>query len=302
LKGSKVRKKAKIFKLYRLTSLSRRILELIGKGEVASSVADVLNCEKSTVSYHVKRFVKCDLLRLVVCDRIKVYELTPLGSKVPAGSEREFEEMVVLEDYPFKFSIVEPERFPIDWKKMGEPRNWVKKGVKIGRITVEKHGDKSVVIHTGRIKGFDVNALLVEAGLVVSQVKGVLEYDFGLILSDSGFPVGKPVVRFYDEVAKELNKYGAVSVEGVGSVDHSPPERVPHSEYRGVENVRDYILMPRRLANIESRIESLENNLNALSKSFDRFVELFSKVSNLSDVANSGSSGKGHDKFMSYVS
>ena len=57
---------------------------------------------------------------------------------------------MVLEDYPFKFSIVEPERYPLDWKKLGEPRNWVKQGVKIGRVLVEKHGDKSVVIHTGR--------------------------------------------------------------------------------------------------------------------------------------------------------
>ena len=64
----------------------------MGKGEVASEVAVMLNCEKSTVSYHVKRFVRWDLLRLVGCDKIKVYELTPLGSRVLAGSERGFEE------------------------------------------------------------------------------------------------------------------------------------------------------------------------------------------------------------------
>lgn len=87
MKGSKVRNNAKIFKLYCLTPLSRKILELWGKCEVASAVVDMLDCGKSTVSYHVNRFVKWVFLRLVISDKIKVYELIPLCSKVLAGSE-----------------------------------------------------------------------------------------------------------------------------------------------------------------------------------------------------------------------
>lgn len=95
---------------------------------------------------------------------------------------------------------------------MGAPRNWVKQGIKIGWVTVEKIGDKLVVIRTGTIKGLRLMLYWLKAGQVISQVKSVLENNFGLVLRNRCVLVSSAVFRFYNEVARELNKYGAVKV------------------------------------------------------------------------------------------
>lgn len=149
MKSSNVREKGRQFELFRFTLLSKQILELIGAGKTATEVVKLLGCSKSTVSYHVNRFQKKNLLRLTIDDCFKVYKLTSFGSKVLTRSEDLVRVPVVLEDYPFKFSIVEGEKFGLDWVKLGKPRNWVKLGVKIGKIRVEKNGNYFINVKKG---------------------------------------------------------------------------------------------------------------------------------------------------------
>ena len=209
--------------------------------------------------------------------------------------------LVVLEDYPFKFSIVEGEKFGLDWVKLGNPRNWVKLGVKIGKIRVEKNAGKSIIIHSGQIRGFDASNLLVEAGGLIQNVKSVLEKNFGMVLSDIGVPLHEPIVRFFTPEAKELNKHGTVVVEGIASLDHSPPENLPHLEYRGVLNIKNYLLMPIRVARIEQKVDSLERNLESLTNSLEQVVDPLSKLVNLmeSKVVEIEENKRG--KFESYI-
>ena len=171
MKSSKVRKKDEKHELFRLTPLSKQILKLIGAGITATEVVKFLRCSKSNVSYHVNRFEKHGLISLIIQDVSKFYKLTPFGSKVLTRSEDLVRVPVVLEDYPLKFSIIEAEKSSLDWVKLGNPRNWVKMGVKIGKIRVEKNGDKSIIIHSGQIRGFDASNLLVEAGGIIQNVK-----------------------------------------------------------------------------------------------------------------------------------
>jgi len=281
LKCSNVRNKGQIIELYRLTPLSRKILELVGAGKIASEIAKLLGCSKSTVSYHVNRFQKKNLLRLTIDDCFKVYELTSFGSKVLTRSEGLDKFLVILEDYPFKFSIIEEEKSRIDWDKLGKPRNWVKLGVKIGKIRVEKNGNKSIVIRSGQLRGFDVHSLLVEAGSIIQSAKFVLEQKFGMVLSDIGVPLHEPIARFYTPEAKELNKHGTVVVKGIASLDHSPPENLSHLEYQGVSNIKNYLLMPIRVARIEQKLDSIEENLERLTTTLGQVVEPLSKMVNL---------------------
>ena len=137
MKSSNVQKKDRKLELFRLTPLSKQILELIGAGKTATEAVKLLGCSKSTVSYHVNRFEKQGLLCLSLQDVSKFYKLTPFGSKVLTRSEGLVEVPVVLEDYPFKFSIIEAEKSSLDWVKLGNPRNWVKLGVKIWKINRE---------------------------------------------------------------------------------------------------------------------------------------------------------------------
>jgi DNA-binding MarR family transcriptional regulator len=301
LKRSKVREKISRFELFQFTPLSKQILEFVGAGRTATDVVKLLGCSKSTVSYHVNRFVEQDLLRLKFRDVRKFYELTPLGSKVLTRSDDLDKSLVILEDYPFKFSIIEEEKSRIDWHKLGKPRNWVKLGVKIGRIRVEKNGDKSIVIRSGQLRGFDIHSLLVEAGSIIQSAKFVLEHKFGMVLSDVGVPLHEPIARFYTPEAEELNKFGTVVVEGVASLDHSPPKNLSHLEYQGVSNIKNYLLMPIRVARIEQKLDSLEENLERLTTTLEQVVEPLSKMVNLMESNISENQESKSGKVDSYI-
>ena len=82
----------------------------------------------------------------------------------------------VLEDHAVKFEILKEEdkHHPIDWKKLGEPRNWVKLGFKLGNVRVVKTS-RHIIIHPGKLRDFNADQLLVTAGEIVGRVR--LELD-----------------------------------------------------------------------------------------------------------------------------
>ena len=102
----------------------------------------------------------------------------------------------------------------------------------------------------------------------------VLENRFGLVLSDVGSPLHQPITRFYSEEAGELVKLGTTIVEDVGSIDNSPPERVPHEEYIGKDLAKARLLMPLKLTRLEQRIEDIENKLINMSDNVSELVSV----------------------------
>ena len=65
-----------------------------------------------------------------------------------------------------KFEVLEWEKVPLDWKRLGRPRNWEKLGVRIGNVRVV-WTSKSIIIHPGRLRGFDVDESLMLSGRIV---------------------------------------------------------------------------------------------------------------------------------------
>ena len=106
------------------------------------------------------------------------------------------------------------------------------------------------------------------SGLIVERVRMVLENRFNLILSDVGSFLHQPITRFYSEEAKELVKLGTTIVENVGSIDNSPPERVPHEEYMGKDLAKARLLMPQNLVNLENKIKEINKKLSVLIQNF----------------------------------
>ena len=152
----------------------------------------------------------------------------------------------------------------LDWRKLGMPRNWKKLGVKIGSVRVVKTS-KSIIIHPGRLRGFDVDELLMISGRIVERVKMVLENHFDMLLEEPSVPLHQPITRFYSEEAKELvRKFGTTVVEDVGSIDNSPPERVPHEEYKGRDLSKARLFMPLRLLRLESKVDGLGGEVHEL--------------------------------------
>ncbi|MBN2237333.1 MAG: hypothetical protein JW729_07220 [Bacteroidales bacterium] len=134
--------------------------------------------------------------------------------------------------------------------------------------------NKSVIVHPGRLRGFDVDELLMLSGRIVERVKGVLECHFDLVLEEPGVALHEPITRFYSEEAGELVKLGTTIVEDVGSIDNSSPERVPHEEYVGKDLAKARLLMPLKLTKLEQRVEDVENQLTKLSENIGELVSV----------------------------
>jgi hypothetical protein len=248
------------------------ILKLLGAGNPACHVAEAVGCSRSNVSYWKDKFLDMGALRLHTRDVIKLYQLTPLGSRLLTTSESGPVEVVCLEDQAVKFGVVEWERVPVEWRRLGRPRNWEKLGVRIGSVRVVRTS-RSIIIHPGRLRGFDVDELLVLSGRIVERVRMVLEHRFGMVLAEEGVPLHAPVTRFYSAEARELvRKLGTTIVEDVGAIDASPPERVPHEEYRGRDLGKARLLMPLQVRRLGERMAGLEAKLDRLSSDVHELV------------------------------
>ena len=260
-----------------LTKKGQQILKLLGAGNHASQVANAVGCSRSNVSYWKDKFLSMGALRLQVRDVVHIYRLTPYGSKILTTSEGFFPEVCCLEDHAVKFRVLEWERVPLDWKRLGRPRNWEKLGVRIGNVRVVRTS-KSIIVHPGRLRGFDVDELLMLSGRIVERVRMVLENKFGMLLSDVGVPLHQPVTRFYSEEARELVKLGTTIVQDVGSIDESPPEKVPHEEYVGKDLAKARLLMPLNVRRLEQRVGDVEEKVDKLSGEVYELVSVLKEV------------------------
>ncbi len=280
------RSKQNVLLLESLPTKALKILEVLGAGGTAKAAALQSKCTKQNVSYWVKKLINMGLLKLQTKDVLCFYSLTLLGQKFFATSGND--EVVVLEDFAVKFFVVEGEKVCLDWVKLGEPRNWVKLGVRVDGVRVVRTS-KSLIVHPGKMFGFDVDSLEVEAGQVVERVRGVLEGKFGMVLSAVGEPLHKPVYRIYSKEAASDVKNGTCIVDGVGSVDNSPPERIPHEEYVGKDRVKARLLLPDAVRTLTDKVDGLQVQVSALTDSMVKFTDMFSKLLNQStDVSGAG--------------
>jgi len=260
-----------------LTKKGQEILKLLGAGNPASKVAKAVGCSPSNISYWKDKFLSIGAIRLQVRDVVNIYRLTPYGSKIITRSEGYFPEVCCLEDHAVKFRVLGWERVPLDWKRLGRPRNWEKLGVRIGNVRVVRTS-KSVIVHPGRLRGFDVDELLMLSGRIVERVRMVLENKFGMVLSDVGVPLHQPVTRFYSEEARELVKLGTTIVQDVGSIDESPPEKVPHEEYVGKDLAKARLLMPLNVRRLERRVGDVEEKVDKLSGEVHELVSVLKEA------------------------
>ena len=240
-----------------LSTRGLRVLELLGAGNTASQTARTLGIGRSSVSYWVKKLLKMGLIQIQVKDVVKIYRLTYQGSKILTRSERG-SRVVVLEDYPIKYEVFEDEKVPVDWVKLGRPRNWEKLGFKIGGVRVIKTS-RSVIVHPGQIRGDDPYELLYLSGRLCDRVAGYLESSLGMRLGP-GEPIRKPIFQIYDGLASS-GKFHAVKVPGVGGEDNSPPSLEPHHEFEGPEETADFLLMPKRLKKLERDMDILNQDV-----------------------------------------
>ncbi len=280
-----------------------KILRILGTPDcTASDAAKIVGCSKSLVSHWKDHAIKVGVLRLQTDGIVKYYELTPFGTKllssstdVTTGESCAVSGAVyVLEDHAIKFEILKEEdkNHSIDWRKLGEPRNWVKLGLKLGSVRVVKTS-RHIIIHPGKLRDFDADQLLVTAGQIVGRVRLELMQHFGMILSEEGTPLHDPVWEVFTPEAEELNGAGTIKLhmaKGVtGGLDNSPPDRKRHFEYNRKELAVAAVRSPELFVELAQKVEALVQTVNGLVTVNEKLVSLLTDSLGLADDGNKAS-------------
>jgi hypothetical protein len=300
-----------------------RILRILGTPDcTASDAAKMVGCSKSLVSHWKNHAIEVGALRLTCDGIVKYYELTPFGCKILESSknfttsEESFALGIVhvLEDYAVKFDILKPEdeEHPIDWRKLGEPRNWVKWGFKLGNVRVVKTS-KSIIIHPGKLRDFNADALLVTAGEIVGRARLELMVRFGMVLSEEGVPLHDAVWEVFTPEAEKYEGSGTFKVHlkdgATGGMDNSPPDRKRHFEYNRKELAEAAVRSPELFVDLSHKVEGLtktvvglEQAVGTLADSNMRLFGLLTKVFGLATEEGQQEKPRDGSGSKSYVS
>ena len=291
-----------------------RILRVLGTPDcTASDAAKIVGCSKSLVSHWKDHAIKVGVLRLQIDGIVKYYELTHFGSKFLASStdfttgERCVAVGVVhvLEDHAVKFELLKGEDAArrIDWRKLGEPRNWVKLGFKLGNVRVVKTS-RNIIIHPGKLRDFNADRLLVMAGEIVGRVRLELMARFGMVLSEEGVQLHDPVWEVFTPEAEALEGAGTFKVHmangATGGLDNSPPDRKRHFEYNRKELAVAAVRSPELFLDLARKVEVLAQTVNGLVTVNERLVGLLTEVFGLAGEKGKATSKVG-DGGKSYV-
>jgi hypothetical protein len=279
-----------------------QILRVLGTPDcTASDAVKIVGCSKSLVSHWKNHALEVGALRLLTDGIVKYYELTPFGSKILASSMNlttgdacaGLGVVHVLEDYAVKFEILKAEDkvHPIDWRKLGEPRNWVKWGFKLGNVRVVKTS-RSIIVHPGKLRDFNADRLLVMAGEIVGRVRLELMVRFGMVLSEEGVALHDPVWEVFSGEAEALDGAGTFKVHlkggAVGALDNSPPDRKRHFEYNRKELAVAAIRSPELFVELARKVEALVQTVNGLVAVNERLVGLLTEVFGLARIGDNG--------------
>jgi hypothetical protein len=264
---------------YRLSTVGKVVLRQLGEGNSQAETAINLQFSKPRVNYWARKFLKQGFLREKNYGRPKEYDLTALGTKLLTTSDREFPLPCVMEDYPFKYALVR-DLSRIEWEKLGEPRNWEKFWIHVGEVRVEKTS-RSIIVHTGQLSGFDPDDLLFQAGQINALVKAILQ-DRGVVVASVGLPLHKPMFKFFTPEAEVIHRVlGNVSTEN-GTIDNSPPEKLPHQEHDR-DAAKDFIDLGPRVRVLSERQGVLESKLNGLDSKLERIEALQERLVELQE-------------------
>ena len=293
-----------------------RILRVLGTPDcTASDATKVVGCSKSLVSHWKDHAIKVGVLRLLTDGIVKYYELTPFGEKILASSinfttgeaDCTVGTVHVLEDHAVKFAILKEEDSErrIDWRKLGEPRNWVKWGFKLGNVRVVKT-PKHIIIHPGKLRDFDADQLLVTAGQIVGRVRLELMVRFGMILREEGVPLHDPVWQVFTPEAEAFEGAGTFKVHmrdgATGGLDNSPPDRKRHFEYNRKELAVAAVRSPELFVELARKVDVLVQAVEGLVTLNEKLVGLLSEALGSAKSNEGKEAVKVGDGGKSYVS
>jgi DNA-binding MarR family transcriptional regulator len=241
------------------------IMELVQEGTIAADIARRLNISKSHVSYYIKKSKERGFIKELTQDTFTVLRLTQPGKNFLDQYNKNHQILPTCraENIQFKAVITRMPTRPVDWKKI-QMHNWVQYTSEVDKVKIRINVGKipTLKLIPSPVEGDDPYELFV---ILISECYNVL----GLLYDRIGLSTGRLHLSsrgewlVYDPVAKAFCKHnGQVTYEGIGKVNASKPRRIGELEFHDPRILVDYLTMPIRVKNIESKLDVIFDKLN----------------------------------------
>lgn len=243
------------------------ILELVQERIIAAEIARRLNMSKSHVTYYIKKSKEWGFIKQVTRDTFAVLEVTQPGKNFldQYNNNNPLTPICRLENIQFIAPITLMPKTPVDWKRV-EMHNWIQYNSQLDNVKVRLNLGKTPTLELfpSPVDGDNPNDLFTIT--VYECVNAVLELHARIGLRVGKLEIAsKPEWVVYDPVAKAFCKYhGQVTYEGIGKVNASKPRRIGEIEFHDPRNLIDYLTMPKRVKNIETKLDIVFDKLNQL--------------------------------------
>jgi hypothetical protein len=238
---------------------------MINQGIICSDIAKNLKISKSHVSYYILKAKKKNLVKEILRDTFTSIQITQAGKNFldQYSKNNPVTPICRLENLQLIAPITLMPRIPVDWKKI-EMRNWAQYNSQVDnvKIRINQGNIPTLEQFPSPVDGDNPNDLITIT--VYECVNALLE-----LHSRIGLRVGKleiaskPEWVVYDPVAKMFCKYnGQVNFDGIGKINASKPRRIGEIEFYDPRILIDYLTMPIRVKNMETKLDIIFDKLN----------------------------------------
>jgi len=268
-------------RLSRNSSLLRaEILEMANRGDSPGAIARSLNVAVQRVSYHINTALDLALVERSQEGKKNNIRLTDAGVNFVASQKKiagllKFgnARVVRLENARYNATIQKMDHVP-PWhaKRM---RNWTQYEETIDGVyvTLNYGTNPSIDFVAPPAESSGLIDCLLKSNMAVFKVVLKIQNEYGLVLSELHFGKGSEW-SVSDTFARGITQnFGQVTVTDVGKFNASPPNRWGEIEFFDLDDAVQYMRMPRLLAIIEERTNSIRAEMVYLGEKISRILE-----------------------------
>jgi hypothetical protein len=233
--------------------------------------------KKQHVAYYVRKLEKAGLIRRVKRSSFVDYELTERGQNFLVSCEGVLFSSGVFRLHRcfFKFPIVREGLYPMSDFKRVEMQNWtallgLEQGVKVRKTT------SSWIVHVETLYGRSPGELVTLAKNLADRVCQGLMSKYGCVLGQ-GMINKRHELGVDDPVAQLLNQYFTVS-SPKRVIDDSLGDDEGEIDHLGRDAAVEYLLMPERVKKVESQVELIGSDLEAMKIDLRRIADALEKM------------------------
>jgi predicted transcriptional regulator len=246
------------------------ILKMISEGCIPSDIATSLGISKSHVSYYIGRGIESGYVTEICQDTFRAYELTQPGKNFLAVYQRHNKAdqqppICRAENVRFKAPVYKMPSIPVDWQKV-PMHNWDQYTTEVGSVKVKLNDGDNPTIEflPTAVDGTDpirlYCSLLLDCNDVAKHFEQIFDMQIGrLELSSKGEWV------IYNPLAKAItNTTGRITVEGIGKINASLPNRHGEFEYYDPRAAAEFLKMPGHIVRLEQDVDGIKQDMKEI--------------------------------------